>query len=169
MRGAKRIFAAAAALILVAALTAGCAGGGARDNGSAKKTSGEPEKNSKMEFTGDGGKVEIDSAPAGLPKDWPADVPIYPRGDIQSVIKGGGDDPTLMAVVSVRDNKEEVVEYYKKELRKNDWAFNGNPGGDQGPKITYTAVKKDRTISITVNDDPEDAGRSVLTISVAPK
>ncbi|HRH94030.1 MAG TPA: hypothetical protein PKV72_05885 [Candidatus Peribacteria bacterium] len=98
-----------------------------------------------------------------MPKDWPADAPVYPKSEVQysaSMNKNNGSTGYALVLMST-DDVDTVASYYADELKKQGWTISAN---SQIASSTMIAATKDtRTMSAMIAGGD---GRTTITLGV---
>ena len=96
-----------------------------------------------------------------LPKDYPKDVPIYPRAEIQSYLGvGNGDNST--ATFSSKEQSDAIADYYERELTANGWQFETSNFGEL--LIMNGHKNDDRSCSISITEPEDEETTIILTL-----
>lgn len=98
-----------------------------------------------------------------MPKDWPADAPIYPKSEVQYSASMNKDDGNMShaLVLMSTDAADVVASYYADELKKQGWTISAN---SQIADSTMIAATKDtRTMSAMIAGSDE---RTTITLGV---
>jgi hypothetical protein len=99
------------------------------------------------------GKTEIETGES-LPKDWPADMPVYKPAKIvgSSAIKGQGDTTSLSLALESSDAVDKIREFYQKNLASNGWEVNESASTalEGNESALLTAAKQKRSSIITM-------------------
>lgn len=107
-----------------------------------------------------GGQIEIDqkggrfkigdlSFGSGLPENFPKDIPIYPRAEVDGFI-GGKDDKLSgsTTILTSKDSAGEIYDYYIKNLENKGWSVTPQ---DLGEMKMINFQKGNRSGVITIN------------------
>lgn len=130
-----------------------------------------------VEEKGDSGKVtvktkegeaEIETGSKKLPKDWPADMPIYKEAKItsSSSIKGEGGSASLSVALETSDGVESVKDFYQKNLVDKKWEVTQmaatSQDGEEGAMLSTS--KGDLTGIITIQGSPGEKTEIVVQV-----
>jgi len=99
-----------------------------------------------------------------MPKDWPADVPVYAGAKVLSSASSNPATGAAGVYVALRssDAASRVADFYKQELAAKGWTIVGTATVNEG---TYLTAKKDgRALSLAVGSDGEG---TTISIGVA--
>ncbi len=98
------------------------------------------------------------STSGSIPKDWPADVKIYPGATVSYSGAGTGDQG-MAVLATTTDSTEQVGNFYKEQFSGWEKAIDANYGG----AVTLQFKKDGRSVAITaVGSD----GQTTVTVSV---
>jgi predicted small lipoprotein YifL len=158
----KNSLSAVLALLLCVLLTA-CGGAG----GAKKAEVDISAKRAEVKLENDKGKVVIDTEGAELPEDWPADIPMFPKAKVTSVVEGEGDAEMMMAVCNTGKDVASIKTYYEKQLPENGWSIENKVESGTATAMLM-AVKDAMAASISVNKNANAAG-SVITVTLTPR
>jgi hypothetical protein len=102
-------------------------------------------------------------AGAGLPSDWPSDVPLMPGAQMQVSGSNNGSSGDAGAGVMFVTTKtaEEVSAYYREELTKNGWVFDTT--ASMNGFLVMTATKGDIGLSFSVQSA---SGQTTVVIGI---
>jgi hypothetical protein len=79
-----------------------------------------------------------------LPDDFPADVPTYPGGRLESVLVDPGSG--TMISWTTEDSAEDVMAFFTKNLKSNGWWIENDEGGG------VFASKETRTATVMIGE-----------------
>ena len=108
----------------------------------------------KVEIGRDGSSMTVSGVTFGekLPKDYPRDITLYPKAEIQAYL-GASSGDNSSATFSTKDQSKLVAEFYQRELENKGWSVEtSNLGG-----ITLIFFEKEDgrsgSVSITSTED----------------
>jgi hypothetical protein len=94
-------------------------------------------------------KVEVKAGKnVELPKDFPADVPVYPGATILTSMTTP--DGVMVSTQSTADATK-VVDFYKQKLTGDGWTVEGEM--NMGPQRIISFAKGDRQVTVTAASD----------------
>lgn len=188
MRTLRMPFRPAALLLVpvVALAAAGCGGGSVGD--AVTDAAGEAVAEAAVEAAAGGGDVEIDeeagsvevnsdggrfTAQTGgdVPEEWPADVPTYDGGTLESssVAAGeAGSDMVIAVTYSTDESGEEVIERMRSRLEDAGFRSDGdmNMSGGGGGLWIVVAMRDAITYSLTITGGAEAQTMVVTGITI---
>ncbi len=103
------------------------------------------------------GGEDVDVEIGDLTKDFPEDVPVYPKSKIENSFTSDGD---YSATLTVEDATiDDVASFYKKELSKKGWELSE---ANDYFGFLVSANKGSRQVVVTIVDDEGSIGYSVV-------
>ncbi|MBI3950017.1 MAG: hypothetical protein HY314_06140 [Acidobacteria bacterium] len=112
--------------------------------------------------TGEGAKVKIESeagekahievgeSGVSLPKDLPADMPIYPGSSVVSSATLG--ENARLVSLKTNDGVEKVMDFYDAKLKDNGWEIQTRVSTQQGNLLQAKKEARHLTVGITRQD-----------------
>ena len=106
----------------------------------------------------DGGTLSLS---AGLPKDFPRDVPVYPGAKVLISVSGGSNDSNGLSVtLTTRDNVNKVYKYYQDKLTGQGWTLKTTI--DLGEMRTIAFKKDRREGSVAIVESDKETGITLV-------
>ena len=114
----------------------------------------------KVEIDQKGGRFKIGdlSFGSGLPEDFPKDIPIYPRAEVDGFMGGKDNDLSgSTTILTSKDSAAKIYEYYINNLEAKGWSVSPQ---DLGEMKMISFQKDKRSGLITIN--PQESQCDIL-------
>ncbi|HPZ06943.1 MAG TPA: hypothetical protein PL110_02425 [Candidatus Eremiobacteraeota bacterium] len=97
-----------------------------------------------------------------ITKDFPSDVPLYPGAEILSTITYKDKHVTTVSL-ETSDSIDKIKEFYKKELVRNGWKFEGVFSTDKS--MMFAGRKDKRTAGIAITSGEKSKNNIAISIT----
>ena len=122
-------------------------------------------EDASMVITGEDGNVAlVTGAAAGIPEDFPKDVPLHPSLKVNMSMNSGGTGFTLQTTST--EKFEELVRYYKEESEKLGWkeqmSMQQNP---DAPMQMMIYEKAERILNLIIQQEEEAVNVAISVVA----